>query len=281
MTNGKVVQKVRVKPLGHSSHSTPIVFVGAGNLGGAVIKALVAKRVYAKSKILVITASQASAARWRRWGVRAVAGDYSALASAREVWLAVKPAQIRELAPSLKIKSGARVISLLAGWTPSALAKVLKQNSVVITVMTNTAARANAGLYAVFYAKALAPSFRAELSRLFAKLGHFCGFYGEAQMPEVTALVGSAPAFLLHLQREYESFAAQSGVTPKVARAWWAALGRANEALVTEQPDLAQLMREIATPGGCTERGLSALDKFTALERALGDCAVRAKEMGT
>lgn len=230
----------------------------------------------------MITASTRTANKWRRLGCRAVVKDYSVLAGAQEVWLAVKPFQIGELAGELSphLPGSARVVSLLAGWTPSSLRSLLKHSGGLVTVMTNTAARLDAGLYAVFHEGSKMPGGFSGLRPILAKLGTFAGGFPEAQMPSVTALVGSAPAFLLQLQQQYESYAAEHGISAKVARQWFAALGAGTAALVGAEPQLGVLMAQIATPGGCTQRGLDVLAAAPTLKHALVACADRAKEMG-
>lgn len=290
MTNRKVIQKVGAKKRSHGPHSThkraqkspSVVFVGAGNLGGAVIKSLVSAKVYGKKDILVITATEASAKRWRKWGVAAQSGDYSPLAQAKEIWLAIKPYQIKDLAPQLKsqMSSKAMVISLLAGWAPSSLQKLLGSSNLV-TVMTNTAARVDAGLYAVFYAERMLPAWQKSLAARFQKLGHFCGCFGEEKMPQITALIGSSPAFFLHLQRQFVNYAVENGIAVSAATRWFEALFRANQKLSADTKDLAALIAQIATPGGCTEKGLQVLDATMSLNAALVQCAAKAKEMGS
>lgn len=256
--------------------------MGAGNLGGAVIKSLVSRKIYSKKEIYVITATEASAQRWRKWGVRSGAGNYAVISHARELWLAIKPHQIKEMAKALAPLLGKKtsIISLLAGWSPSRLAKLLGTEQ-VLSVMTNTAARVDAGLYVIFHGlKPMGATRRAGLRRRFQKLGYFGGFFAESRMPEITALVGSAPAFLLDLQRQYEAYALASGVSLSVARGWYIALHRSCEELVATQSKLDTLIAQIATPGGCTERGLSVLGSQKSLAQALEHCAARAKELG-
>jgi pyrroline-5-carboxylate reductase len=281
MSNRKIIQKVRAKKAVHARHSTPIVFVGAGNLGGAVIKSLISRRIYSNSQVFVITATERSAQKWRNFGVSAGVLRFDVIAGAKEVWLAIKPYQIKEVAPQIKehLKSRTLVVSLLAGWSPGNLSELLNSKRVV-SVMTNTAARVNAGVYALFYSGSRSPAFAKKLCQTMPKLGHYCGSFHEKKMPHITALIGSSPAFFLHLQSQYESFAADHGVLAKDARKWFYAIQHSAQSLLCDEPKYDKLIAQIATPGGCTEKGLAELDRGASLGQALQSCTQRAKELG-
>lgn len=281
MPNRKVIQKIAVKQRAHRKHHTPFVFVGAGHLGGAVIKSLVSQKIYAKRDIFVITNTEASAKQWKRWGVSAAARDYSILKNAKEVWLAVKPFQLRDVCVAMRpyLNSKTKILSLLAGWKPSSLQELFGVSSVA-SIMTNTSARVNAGMFALFYSDKATQVMAKKLLPRFKKLGFVCGTLHESQMPQVTALVGSAPAFYLNLQMQYINYAHKNGLSVKQASQWFEALTNSCAKIAESEVDLDLLIQQIATPGGCTEQGLLVLQETNSLFAALVSCASRAKALG-
>lgn len=281
MSDRKNVKDIRAKKIVHGRDSTRIVFIGAGNLGGAVIHSLISRKLCTKKNLYIVTGTESSARRWRAKGFKARAQAYDVVEGADQVWLSVKPYQLKELSSKLSsnLSSKALVISLMAGWAPSKLKKELS-HSKVITVMTNTAAQIDKGSFAVFYASQADGLLAKKVAKMISPMGQVCGCFSESLMPQLTALIGSMPAFIMNFMQQYVEFSKKFHISEKQSLKWFSYLSQSAASLIEGGGSVDTLIKNIATPGGCTEVGLSRLNVDRSLLMALEECAHKANEMG-
>jgi pyrroline-5-carboxylate reductase len=258
-------------------------FIGAGAMGGAIIRGLLAKERVTRENLVYYDPDPARQAQMGKLGIKAAA-DNPEVMQAQVVVLAVKP---QLMGPVLAgIKDSARphhlIISIAAGITLGFLEAALPESR-VIRVMPNTPALVGAGM------AALAPGSRATLEdtalalELFQAVGQ-AAVVEERLMDAVTGLSGSGPAFVALFIEALADGGVKAGLSRNLAHsmAVQTVLGAA-KLCHEEELHPAKLKDMVASPAGTTIEGLHVLETggFRGLVMsAVAAAAARSKELG-
>jgi pyrroline-5-carboxylate reductase len=201
--------------------------------------------------------------------------------------LAVKPVDaagaLRELAPHLDPERHL-LISLVAGLSARAIGDLCGLPGLpVVRAMSNTPSAVGSAATAVAPGPAAGPAHLAVAASLLAAVGDVLTV-AEEDLAAVTALSGSGPAYVFVLMEALHQAAGRLGLPAEIGRRLTAqtVLGAAKLALDTQQPP-ADLVRQVASPGGTTVAALEVLDArgfSQALVDAVVRAAARAKELG-
>jgi pyrroline-5-carboxylate reductase len=263
-----------------------VAFLGAGNMGEALIKGLTQAGLVPAGSI---TASDPRADHLdqvtKRYGIRAV-GDNSALVKGADVViLAVKPqimgAVLKEVAGA--VDDGKLLISIAAGVSTKKLRDQLGKPARLIRVMPNTPALVLEGVTAVARAEGLKPGDLEAAQELFAAVGKVV-VLEESAMDAVTGLSGSGPAYVAITIEALADGGVKMGLDRATAMTLAAqtVLGSARLVLDTGVHP-AQLKDMVSSPGGTTIAGIAALEEgglrrafIQAVERA----TQRSRELG-
>lgn len=244
--------------------SDTLAFIGAGNMGRAIVGGLV-QGGFAAARIRVADADPAAVARLgETHGTTGCASNTAAVADAAVVVLAVKPQQMRtvvtDLAPVLR---GTRplVLSIAAGITTHALANWLGAGTAIVRSMPNTPALIRRGTSALFANDAVSPAQRSLADTIMGAVGQVHWLADESLMDAVTALSGSGPAYIFRLIEALEAAGTRLGLAPALARALAleTAAGAAELAAGSAFTP-AELRAQVTSKGGTTERALAALE---------------------
>ena len=239
-------------------------FIGGGNMGGALIRGLIAKGLPPGS-ISVGEAVQARRiALADELGVHVSADNREVVEGADLVVLAVKPqdmattvhtlasvlAQRRPLV--LSIAAGIRVADI-QGWCGPGIA--------VVRAMPNRPALNNAGATGLYAPAGLAPEQRKLAEDTLAAVGTTVWVTEEDALDVVTALSGSGPAYFFLLAELMTDAAVNLGLTRESAQelAIQTLFGSGRMARDSDG-DLARLRAEVTSKGGTTEAALRAFD---------------------
>lgn len=268
-----------------------ITFLGAGSMGGAILRGVLASGVAVEEGIVATNRTRDKAALLADLpGVRAIAldsepdGNAHAVQGARIVVVGVKPAMVpdllSEIAPHLR--HDAIVVSLAAGVTLATFAAVLGENARVIRSMPNTPAtvrRAVTGLAAGAHVTA---DDLALIRALFETVGTVIEV-PESQIDALSTISGSGPAYVYLLIEEFTRAAVSKGFTETDARvmAEQTFIGAAAllEASGTAPADL---RRAVTSPQGTTERAVAVLHDAhldDVFRRATDAALARAREL--
>lgn len=263
---------------------TPVLMVGAGHMGGALIAGWRRAGAIEATKIILRDPVPGEAALEAARVGAVLNGPDADLASARTVVLAVKPQAWRLAAEAIAphLGPGSVIISIMAGVSAHDLGGVFPGRPIV-RVMPTTAAAVLKGAASVWSADA---GGREVARRLFEPLGVVVDLPREALMHVATAASGSAPAYVYALVEALEAAAGGAGLDAAAARALSrsALIGAAAlmEASGTEARDL---RRQVTSPGGTTEAALKVLIGDGALaglvSGAVRAAAARSRELGS
>ena len=242
----------------------PLLLVGAGRLGGAMLDGWLRAGAFPPGSILVRDPAPGPRARAAAGhGVRLSPGD-GELAAAGAVVLAVKPQGWREVAAALapRLAADAVVVSVMAGVRGADLGEAFGGRPVA-RVMPTTAVAIARGVASVHAAD---PAARARAHALFDPIAKVVDLEDEALMDAAVGVSGSAPAYLYaftEARATMESAAALMAETPAASPA--------------------ELRTEVTSPKGTTEAALDVLlqpDALPALlRRAVAAAARRSREL--
>jgi pyrroline-5-carboxylate reductase len=235
--------------------------IGAGNMGGAIVKGYIASGADAAS-VTVYDKDAGKAASFAAETGAAAADGAAALADVSDVVIvAVKPNDFEEVLPELA-KASPRdrlIISPAAGLSISYIEGFLGERSKIIRVMPNTPALVGAGMTAACRnANVSDEEFRTALG-IFESVGR-AEAVDESLMDAVTGVSGSSPAYAYMFIDALAGAAAEYGMDAAQARrfAAQAVLGAAKMTLETGVDPLT-LRRNVCSKGGTTIEAVNVL----------------------
>jgi len=191
-------------------------------------------------------------------GGRALAGNAELADLADVVVLCHKPAQLEEVAREVAGRARA-VASVLAGVTVADL-RAAYGDTPVFRLIPNTPVEVRQGVTVIARDPDADPVLLAEVVDLFERLGAVFDVT-EEQMDVAMALMGCAPAYLaLVAQAQVDAATAHGMDADAAARLVVETMGGTAALLRARDHDAAAVRREVASPGGFTERGLQALE---------------------
>lgn len=237
---------------------TPILMLGAGRMGGAMVEGWLATGAFQASDLMIRDPAPGPAALAAEAAGANLNPHDADLARAPTVVLAVKPqlwrAAAAETAPWLA--AGAVVVSIAAGVKSVDIAKEFGGRAVA-RVMPTTAASIGQGTASLY---ADDPVALARACALFEPLGVVAALTDEALMHAATAVSGSAPAYLYAFIEALEAAGIAAGLSPKAAGALARSTVTGAAALLdaTGEEPMA-LRRQVTSPGGTTEAALDVL----------------------
>jgi pyrroline-5-carboxylate reductase len=197
--------------------------------------------------------------------------------------LAVKPHQLEIVLNQLKengLSSKTIIISILAGVTPQDIENKLKQKNPVITLMTNTAAQKKQAMSALMWGRHLQKTQKVFARKLAKTLGEAIEIK-TSDFHSFTAAAGSGIAFVYKLLQSYTLATEKLGLNLKTSELITRQIFKA-AITMSENNQYDELIKMVATPGGCTEVGLHTLDKMglqKIISGTLENTATKAKKL--
>ncbi len=263
------------------SEHAPILLLGAGRLGGALLDGWTLTGAFSPSDVMIRDPQPGEAARTAAAAGAALNPSDQELERARTVLLAVKPQVWREAARTLAphLSQDAVIVSVAAGVKAGDISEAFGRAAA--RVMPITAIAVGKGAGAVFSQHAQA---RAAAHALFDPVGILADVEDEGLMDAVTAVCGSAPAYLYAFTEALEAAGEAEGLPAEVAKALARATMAGAAALMDasgEEP--AELRRQVTSPNGTTEAALKVLMGDEGLgplmRRAVAAAANRSREL--
>ncbi|MCK2022601.1 pyrroline-5-carboxylate reductase [Microbacterium sp. kSW2-24] len=261
-----------------------LAFLGAGSMGGAILRGVVASGIAVDGGITATNRSRVSAADLADLpGVTTIAleerpdGNRDALASARIVLVGVKPGMVpdllREIAPHLA--PDAIVVSLAAGVTLATFADALGADVHVIRSMPNTPATVGKAVTGLAAGPASTPDDMALVRRLFETVGAVIEV-PESQIDALSTISGSGPAYVFLLIEEWTKVGLGLGFSEADARLMAEQTFIGSTALLEASGETpAEMRRRVTSPKGTTERAIAVLQD-AHLEKTFADASAAA-----
>ncbi len=261
-------------------------FVGAGNMGEALIKGLLAANLVPAE---AIHATDVRLERLkelnRQYGIQISSDNAELIRRADIVILAVKPqimdAVLTEIAPAVTRRK--LLISIAAGVSTAKIRAVLHKDARLIRVMPNTPALVLEGVTAVAKAEGLEADDLETAGEIFSAVGRVV-VLGEELMDAVTGLSGSGPAYIAVVIESLADGGVRMGLDRITAMtlATQTVLGAATLLRETGlHPGAVKDM--VCSPGGTSIAGIAALEEGgirTTFIKAVERATQRSRELG-
>jgi pyrroline-5-carboxylate reductase len=263
-----------------------IAFIGGGNMGEAMVSAILDKGLARPESIRVSDVSQARRKHLaQKYGVAVMASNLEAISGKDIIILAVKPQNLAEVMAELggKLKSSQLVLSIIAGARIDTLSKGLKHGGIV-RAMPNTPAQIGEGMSVWTVTPQVTEEQKGLAGAVLGAMGGELYVDDEKYIDMATAISGSGPAYFFLMVESLIDAAVAIGLPRDMARELVLQTMLGSSRLIQksgEEP--AELRRKVTSPGGTTARALEQFEQgdFAGLvKRAVRAAYDRARELG-
>ncbi|MFW6314452.1 MAG: pyrroline-5-carboxylate reductase [Desulfohalobiaceae bacterium] len=250
---------------------TTVGFIGAGNMGGALI------RGWAGEQGLQIVAYDPDLERLQvlaqQTGLKALDSVRKVVRESDYLLLAVKPnltgKVLGEAADLVRPKQV--LVSIAAGVQMQKLEQSIQNACSVVRVMPNTPALIGSGVFAICFPESgLEQEKQDYLLDLFSRLGRVHQLQ-EKDMDAFTALIGSGPAYMFYVLQSLVQAGVSLGFSREQAKEMVLGLAQGSVRMAEQgQEPLAELIEQVCSPAGTTIQGINQLER-SAVRAAIID----------
>ncbi len=264
-----------------------ISFIGGGNMGEAMLNAILAKGLNSKEEATVSDISQSRREHLKqKYGITVTDDNRQAVSQGDVVVLAIKPQNLAEVMAKIKstFNSPQLVLSIIAGARINTLCHGLSYRRVV-RVMPNTPAQIGEGMSVWTATPEVTDEQRKWAASILGAMGRELYVEDEKYIDMATAVSGSGPAYVFLLAEALAGAAVKIGLSYDVARELVEQTVLGSAKFMQHSDKLpAELRRMVTSPGGTTSAALAELEKgrFTELiTEAVNAAYHRARELGS
>ena len=263
-----------------------IAFIGGGNMGEAMLAAVLEKGLSTPEAVCVGEVREERRQYLKdKYAVAVVGDNREAVAKTDIVVLAVKPQNLAEVLAELQgcLEPTQLVFSIIAGARISTLSQGLNHGC-IIRSMPNTPAQIGAGISAWTATAEVTGEQKGWARAILEAMGRQVYFDDEKYLDMATAVSGSGPAYFFLLAESMIDAAVAIGLSGEDARelVLQTMLGSAQLAHKSDKTP-AELRQNVTSPGGTTAAALQVFENggFAELVReAVAAAYNRAKELG-
>lgn len=241
-----------------------IAFIGAGNMGGAIVKGLYVSRACKADELFVADASEETLKNISKISknIFTTTNNCEAVKRADYIVIAVKPWLVDTVVEGIKsvINPKQTIISIAAGVDLSHIADMVGKEYTLFRVLPNTAVALLAGMNFVSSLNASKEQEEVVLG-LFNKLGRAITI-PEKQMSAFTNVSSCGIAYALRYLRAATEGAVELGIRPDIAQEVIAqTMIGAAELILKNKTNAEHEIDKVTTPGGWTIKGLNAMEE--------------------
>ncbi|MDD9841247.1 MAG: pyrroline-5-carboxylate reductase [Alphaproteobacteria bacterium] len=278
-----------------SKTSAPILLVGAGRMGFALLKAWLAtsearQQGEATQPIMVLEPTPSPDLQQLAQAEAITLNptpDMIKAARPSMVVFAVKPQMAQEIIPPLAplLPSDCLSVSILAGIYLASLAAHLGPRK-IIRAIPNLAATIGHSMTVLYASEQVEQVERAQVETLFAEIGKIAWLESEADIDIATAISGSGPAYVFYLTESLAAAAVDLGLPKNLAMQLARATVIGAGHMLHQSTDNVSVLREnVTSPAGTTAAALDVLMEEGGLpqliRRAAKAAVARARELGS
>lgn len=264
-----------------------IAFIGGGNMGEAMLSALLGRGLSTKQAITVSDISETRRNYLEReYGVAVVSSNREVVVVGSEVVvLAVKPQNLAAVMAELggQLEPAQLVLSIIAGARIDTLCRGLGHGAVV-RAMPNTPAQIGEGVSVWTTADGVTERQKGWAASILGAMGREVYVADERYIDMATAVSGSGPAYVFLFMESLVDAAVDIGLPAQVAQelVLQTVLG-SGRLLQQSGKEAAELRRMVTSPGGTTAEALRRLEEGGFKElllRAVTAAYEKAKQLG-
>ncbi|MBF0481562.1 MAG: pyrroline-5-carboxylate reductase [Desulfovibrionaceae bacterium] len=261
-----------------------IGFVGAGNMGGAIVKGLAGRPEY---ELIAFDPDAAKlGALANQYKIAAAAGVFELARDCDYVVVCVKPAQVEDVIKNMAgaLTPGKCLISIAAGVRLKRIKKWAGKDCPAVRVMPNTPALVGEGLFALcFEDQTVTAEQKVFVSTMFGCLGETFDL-PEKHFDAFTAVAGSGPAYVYYFMEALTEAGVLLGFDRDTATRVVKGLVSGSAALAHASPKhLSELREMVTSPAGTTVAALLHLDRNAvraSIMEAVEMAQLRSEELG-
>ena len=259
-----------------------IGFIGAGNMGSAIMKGI--SKSSADAELFAFDPDFSKVNALSEYGIKPCKNETELVSSCKYVFLAVKPQVMGNIldtiAPAVTPENV--LISIAAGITDEFISSKTIPEAKVILVMPNTPLLINEGASALSHNdKVTDEEFKTVLD-----IFRLCGkasVISKDKMKEIIALNGSSPAFIYLFAKGFIDYAEKVGIDKNSATELFTQSLIGSAKMITDSGyTIDELIKMVSSPGGTTLAGLDRLyeGNLTGIvENCCESCTKRAYEL--
>ena len=263
---------------------TSVGFIGAGNMGFAIIKGIAGTNLRDSVKLYAYDPKPEMLERLSEFGVSPCNTEKELAEKCDYVFLAVKPQQLESVLDSAAagLSESKVIISICAGITAEYIQSKTLPNAKVVLVMPNTPLLLGEGASALAKNSAVSDSEFDFVKNIFASCGKVA-VVPENKMKEIIAVNGSSPAFIYLFAKAFVEYASAEGIDEKAAKELFAQSLIGSAKMITDSGyTIDELIKMVSSPGGTTLAGLQELydgNLESTVKKACESCTKRAYEL--
>ena len=262
-----------------------IGFIGCGNMGKAMVGALISSNQISMDQLMISVRSEESkAAIMEKWPIKTTLDNKEVAMYADIIFIAVNPKQYEEVIKEIRdcIDYNKILVSIAAGVKSKQMDEWIGSESKFVLSMPNTPVLVNAGMTAIYPNEHITAQELETICSLFNVFGEY-EIIEEDDFEAFIALCGSSPAYFFVLIEAMADAAVKLGLDRKKAyrMAEQAMLGSAKLALQTGVHP-AELKDQVCSPGGATIAAIAELEAQGfrhSIIKGMEICADHSKKM--
>lgn len=262
-----------------------IGFIGAGNMGKAIINGLIRSKLVDKDHIIASAKTKKTRDSIKsEFDIEVFSDNKIVVEKSDYLILAIKPNIHKEVLEEISsvVKQNLLVITIGAGISIQYLKDKLKNTNKFVKAMPNTPARVGLGMTALSMGDGLNKDEIEDVLSIFNSFGK-AKIVDEKLMNAVTAVSGSSPAYIYIMIEAMADGAVLQGMKRDQAYifAAQAVMGAAKMVLETGLHP-AELKDNVCSPGGTTIEAVSKLEEMgfrAAILEAMKVCAAKSHKM--
>ena len=261
-----------------------IGFIGAGNMGGAIMAGLLSAGICVPERLFFFDASETRRRELNeRYGIAALESNDAVVRISDIIIFAVKPQMMKTvLAELVSARSFAvavsrkLIVSIAAGIRIATFEEYIYEDlnehqqalMPILRAMPNTPALIRSGMTGICANQHATAQDMALVRDLLSAVGGIIECT-ESEMDAVTAISGSGPAYVFYLAEAIMEAAVSLGFTRNVAENLTVATLKGAAALLENRKESPEaLRRNVTSPGGTTEAAIQVLDEH-GVKRAI------------
>ncbi len=266
---------------------TGVGFIGAGNMGFAIMKGIAESGLCEASPNIQMSAydnDSEKLARLEKFNVSACSSAQELVKKCKYVFLAVKPQQLDDVLDCIKdaVDEDSVIISICAGITGEYIKSKTIPNAKVVLVMPNTPLLIGEGASALAKVEPLEDEEFDLVCKIFSSCGKIAVIPKE-KMKEIIAINGSSPAFIYLYAKSFIDYAKSVGIEEDVAKTLFAQTLIGSAKMITDSGySIEELIKMVSSKGGTTIAGLEKLydgGLEETAKKACEACTKRAYEL--
>ncbi|GAB5082613.1 pyrroline-5-carboxylate reductase [Hominimerdicola sp. 21CYCFAH17_S] len=248
-------------------------FIGAGNMGYAIMKGIFQSDMKENIRIYAFDKYEPSLERLKDLGVVSCESGVKVTESSDYIFLAVKPQQLDEVLEEIAgtVDGNTVLVSICAGITDDYIASKTISGAKVVLVMPNTPLLLGEGATALSRSESVTDEEFELVCRIFGS----CGTYAvipKDKMKEIIAINGSSPAFIYLYAKAFTEYGKSAGLDEEVVKTLFAKSLIGSAKMITDSGyTLDELITMVSSKGGTTIAGLDKL-REGKLEQTVESC---------